>query len=301
MRLLVTGATGFIGIHTVAALAAEGHDVVSSSRAGVGPAGSSRHVAHDVGSAVPFPEVGRLDAIIHLAGNGNVVDARRDPRAIAQINAQGTLNMLCVAREHHARFVLASSQRVYRPRPGFITEADPPDPSEPYGYTKRAAELYVELAARCFGVPAAILRLFTVYGPGQVISSGISGVVAILGQRALQGEPMIVMAQQRKDFVEVSDVVTSLGLAVRGAATPPPTYNIGTGQPTSVLELAQTVKAVTGTSSPIVEEYSEGVVPDQVADIARARRELGFTPRVSLEEGLERYVAWLRSARPRPA
>jgi UDP-glucose 4-epimerase len=220
---------------------------------------------------------------------------------MALVNAQGTVHVLDLARRVGARVVLASTQRVYEPRPEPLTEDAPTRPTEPYGYTKLAAELYVAMAAQSFGVPSAVLRLFSVYGPGQVVTSGQSGVVAILGQRAVAGDPLLVMSHQRKDFVEVSDAVAAIALALEHAATPPPTYNIGTGRPTSVLELAQALKAAAGSASPIVEDYSEGDPGALVADIRRARMEMGYRPRVTLEEGLNRYVAWLRSTRSRSA
>jgi nucleoside-diphosphate-sugar epimerase len=157
------------------------------------------------------------------------------------------------------------------------------------------------MAARLFAVPATILRLFSVYGPGQVVGAGQSGVVAILGQRAVAGRPMVVLSHQQKDFVEVSDAVDALERAMAHASTPARTYNIGAGRPVRVLELARALNEVAASASPIVEDYSESDPGALVADIGRARAELGYEPRITLEEGLHRYVDWLRSARPSPA
>ena len=301
MRVLVTGATGFIGPHAVAALVEDGHEVVSSSRAPGGPTGAARHVAHDFASAAPFPEVGRLDAVVHLAGDGDVRSAASDPAGITQINAQGTLHAVQVARRAEAMFVLASTQRVYRPRPDPLDEDAPKEPTEPYGYSKLAAELYVEMAGRLFDVPGAILRFFTVYGPGQVITSGTSGVVAILGQRAVAGQPLLVLSPQRKDFVDVSDAARAILLALQHPSAPARPYNIASGGPTSVLELARAIRQAAGCESEIVEDYSEGNPGDLIADVGRAKRDLGWEPRVRLEEGLRRYVDWLRAPGPHPA
>jgi UDP-glucose 4-epimerase len=301
MRVLVTGSTGFIGRHAVASLAAAGHYVISSSRGARGPATASRHVLHDFASPDPFPEIGAIDAVVHLAGDGNVQRAMANPADIARVNAQGTLHSLLLAGRHDATFVLASSQRVYRPRSTRLAESAPTIPSDPYGYSKLAAELYVQMAGRLFGLRGAVLRFFTVYGPGQFIASGLSGVVGILGQSATAGRPMVVMSHQRKDLVNVSDAVQGIELALERPAKPPRPYNVATGVATSVLDLARALRAVADSSSEIIEDYSEGNPGDLVADIGRARRELGYQPRVQLKEGLHRYVEWLRESGPHPA
>jgi UDP-glucose 4-epimerase len=300
LRVLVTGSTGFLGPHVIAALA-PAHEIVSSSRSTSGPAEAALHIPHDFATSAPFPEVGRLDAIVHLAGEGNVERAMADPARVAQINALGTLRALDVARQHNASFVLASSQRVYRPGPNALQEDATKQPTDPYGYSKLAAEFFVEIAGRLFDVRGAMLRFFTIYGPGQIIASGTSGVVAILGQRATANQPMMVLSHQRKDLVEVSDAVQGIVLALEHPSSPPRPYNIATGVPRSVLDLARTIHRVADSNSEIVEDYSEGDPGDLVADIARARTELGYEPRVGLEEGLRRYVDWLRAASPHPA
>ena len=301
MRILLTGATGFIGPHAVAALVSAGHEVISTSRAAAGPPGASVHVPHDFAAAPKFPGVGRIDAIVHLAGDGNVQRAMAEPADIAQINVLGTLRALEIARDHEALFVLASTQRVYQPGPKPLREDALKQPPEPYGYSKLAAELFVEMAGRSFGVRGTMLRFFTVYGPGQMIASGTSGVVAIFGQRAVAGKPMVVMSRQHKDLVEVSDAVRGIVLALEHPSLPPRPYNIATGVPTSVLDLARELRAIAACDCEIVEDYSEGNPGDLVADITRARDELGYEPRVGLEEGLRRYVEWLRAASPHPA
>ncbi|MEA2639650.1 MAG: UDP-glucose 4-epimerase [Chloroflexota bacterium] len=302
MRILVTGATGFIGPHVVAHLAGRGHEVVSSSRAAAGPIGAAIHFPHDFAGRAQFPEVGPLDAVVHLAGNGNVQQARQDPVPMIHLNTQGTVVALEVARRAGAQFVFASTQRVYalsneRPR---IREDAPTEPSEPYGASKLAAEALVQGYGRAFGVSGSILRCFTVYGPGQVVSSGISGVVAIFGQAALTGKPLLAMARQQKDYVEIRDVVRAIELALTRPTTPPHSYNVGTGMPVSLLDLAHAVRRAAGSDSAIVEDYREGDLGPQVADVTRARAELGYEPRISLDEGLGHYVDWLRTARPHP-
>jgi UDP-glucose 4-epimerase len=249
----------------------------------------------------PFPDVGRLDAVVHLAGNGNAQASWDGLTEVAQVNAQGTLRAVGIAARTGAIFVLASTQRVYRPELGPIGENGATHAPDPYGYTKLAAELYVDMASRLLSVPGVILRLFSVYGPGQRIQSGQSGVVAILGQRAIENQPLIVMTKQHKDFVAVDDVVEAIRGGLRRPAKPARPYNIATGTATTVLELARAIREATGSTSEIVEDYRDGDPGHLVADISRARAELGYEPRIPLKEGLRQYVDWLRDARAHSA
>jgi nucleoside-diphosphate-sugar epimerase len=143
--------------------------------------------------------------------------------------------------------------------------------------------------------------MFSVYGPGQLISGGQSGVVAIFAGRALAGEPLVVMSRARKDFVEVTDVIQAVRLALANPSTPSRAYNIGAGRGTSVIALARAVRAACASGSPILEDYQDESTAGLVADIGRARLELGYEPRIQLREGLYRYVEWLRSARAHSA
>lgn len=294
MRVLVTGASGFIGRHLVKTLAAEGHTLVTASRSD--GSASEEHVRYDFASAEPFPEIAPVDAVVHLAAHSSASDGLPADE-IARVNVQGTLTALLVARRSHARFVLASSQRVYRPGSQAISEGGPTEPIDVYGYTKLAAELYTQMTARLFDVPATIPRFFSVYGPGQVVTQGTSGVVSILAQRALAGAPMVVMTRQPKDFVEVSDAVRGIILCLSACRVPSPAYNIATGVPTSVLTLAREIHTWTGSTSPITEDYSIDEPGGLVADIERARQELGYEPKIGLAEGLCNYVNWLRTTR----
>ncbi len=295
MRVLVTGATGFVGRHLVAQLATLDHEVISSSRATHGPLGAARHLSHDVARPTAFPETGHLDAIVHLAGRSSVQDAIDDPIGVAQTNAQGTLHMLLRAREHGARFILASSQLTYERGPQPRTEKSPQLPLDLYGYTKLVAERYTAMAGRLFGTTGAILRFFSVYGPGQVVTHGTSGVVSIFAQHALADQPIRVLTHERRDFVAVSDVVEAIIAALTAAHCPPTAYNIGTGVGTSIDDLARQICAIAGSSSPILKGDSDQQPGDLVADVTRARREFGYAPRVTLNEGLQAYVDWLRS------
>jgi UDP-glucose 4-epimerase len=292
VKVLVTGASGFLGRHLVRELQSHGHEVTSLHR---GPAlpHVSEHTAADVLAPEALGAVRGVDAIAHLAGRGDVVDSFRRPEFYHRLNAVGTLAMLGAARECGAAFVLASTQRVYRPGPGLLDELAPALPSTPYGYSKLAAELWVRAYAELHGVRAVTGRIFSAYGPDQN-ALGASNVVTIFMRRALAGEPLVVTGRQKQDFVSVDDTVRGLRLLLeQGRAGE--TYNLATGVGTSVLDLAHAVRAALGSDSPIEEGEKPAHDDDLVADIAKARRELGYRVEVPLADGLRRYAERLRA------
>jgi nucleoside-diphosphate-sugar epimerase len=236
-------------------------------------------------------------AVVHLAGRGDVAESRRDPLGYATLNATGTLNALEAARAAGAIFVLASTQRVYPLRPGLCREVETPlAPDSPYGYAKWVAELWCRMASEQYGLSTRCLRFFSVYGPGQQANGG-SGVVTIFARAALAGEPLRVQSAGRRDFSSAVDVACGIALALD---LPPDglsrVFNVATGLGTTFRELANLVVDLTGSRSAIEEHVVEPVGTDLVADISRARAELGYSPCVGLRDGVEQYVQWLRSS-----
>ena len=294
MRVLVTGASGFIGRHVVAELGAAGHEVATLHR-GDGLAGVP-HTPGDVLSESARAAVGRVEAIVHLAGQGDVQDSFRRPFEYNRLNALGTLNVLEGARGTGAHVVLASTQRVYRPAREPLPENAPLAPADPYAVSKLVAERWCQMYAEQLGVPTTVVRLFSVYGPGQV-GQGTSGIVSIFLGRALRGEPLEVHVFQRRDLTYVADVARGIRLAIeRGPALPAArVYNVATGVGTSFEELARLVCRVVESPSTVLlsERAPDGVGPgDLVANVGRARSELGYVSTVGLEEGVRRMAAW---------
>jgi UDP-glucose 4-epimerase len=292
LRVLVTGGTGFIGTHIVRLLQERGHHPVTLSRRPGGLSGVEHH-SLDAGSDAAVEIASRMEGIVHLAGLSNASASRENPLLYNRVNAMGTLAMLEGARRGGARIVFASSQRVYRPSPLPIPESGSIKPQDPYGYSKRCGEEWLEMYARFYGVHGVVLRFFSVYGPGLVVEGGSSGVAGIFAGRALRGQPIVAHTNQLRDLTYVSDVAHGIALALERPVPPGSCYNVATGAGTSMEELARAVCDVTGSRSPILVEDSEryGYL---VADISRARAELGYAPRVGLREGLERYLGWYR-------
>ncbi len=294
MRVIVTGGTGFIGTHLARELGILGHEVYTLSRAARGPSYAAAHGQHSVQSprAREFAEQG--DAIVHLAGLADASSSVRLPYAYAHLHSEGTLNMLEAARHRKMPFLLVSSQRVYGPQSGPLNEDAPKHPVEPYGYSKLVAEQWVEMYRRLYDLPTVTVRLFSVYGPGQMIVGGSSGVVSIFMRRALAGQELLVRQGVCRDFTYISDAVHGIVQALTSEGAAGQTYNIATGQATSLEELAGVVRKVTRSTSPVrVEESEPG---DQfVADIARAVRELGYCPQIGLTQGLTEYARWWKN------
>lgn len=298
MRVLVTGSTGLIGSHLCRELVEAGHEIWSIARSRAPEVQLGRHCQADIDSPEARDLARQAEAIVHLAGLSDASLSYRQPATYAVVNAQGTLAMLEAARETGALFVLASSQRLYRPSREPLREDSPRQPVDPYGYSKLVAETWCEMYRSLYDLPTTVLRFFSVYGPGQRLTGGSSGVVSIFVHRAVAGLDLVARRNVMRDFTYVTDVTAALRQAVERPQ--PGVYNVATGVGTSVLDLAHLVREVSGASCHIVEEPGDGEA-SYVADITLARSVLGYRPRVTLREGLERYVRWARESTGNPA
>jgi len=282
-RVLVTGGTGFIGRHLVTYLSQRGINVRTLGRR---PHQWTDHVVADVVEDFSQDAVG-CDCIIHLAGLSDASSSFERPVEFARTNVVGTVNALEAARRNNAAFILASSQRVYRPTARPIPEDSALAPIDPYGQAKLQAEQWTEFYSRVHGLAATILRLFSVYGPGQTSGQG-SGVVSILLRNARENQPLRVRARQVRDFVDVRDVVRAIDLAVRQRPERLAIYNVGTGRPTPIAELGELVRGVVGVQTPIIVDLTPGA-ESYVADTRRAAAELHFEAQIDLLDGLVWY------------
>jgi UDP-glucose 4-epimerase len=300
VNVAVTGGTGFIGRHVVAALAAAGHEVTVVARTVSPVAGAAQVVQGEVTDRAIGARFAGMNAIVHLAAIADASLSAADPVGYTTVNALGTLNVLEGARQHGAGVVFASSQRVYEPWHGPLREDGPLTPTTVYGWGKLAAEGWVTMYNQLYAVPTATLRLFSVYGPGQRTSGGVSGVVAIFTERALRGRNLAVHQRHLRDFIYVSDVAAAIVRTVERLRDPALTtrvYNIGSGVGTGLDELAEVVRErcgmaeqITITSNGDDAERREEVY----ATLDRAQEELGWAPSIALTDGIDRYLTWLR-------
>ncbi|AFO56739.1 UDP-glucose 4-epimerase [Natrinema sp. J7-2] len=232
-----------------------------------------------------------IDIIFHHAALISVEASIRDPERTHDVNVTGTVKLLERARDESARFVFASSAAVYgHPDTVPISEDAPLEPTSPYGLSKLAAERYVRLYADLYDLSAVALRYFNVYGPGQ-LDGDYSAVISVFVDQAAAGDPITVEGDgsQTRDFVHVDDVVQANLLAATAEETG--TFNVGTGESVSILELAEIVRDLSGSDPEITyTEARAGDIDRSRASVSNIESSLGFEPSLSLEDGLREII-----------
>ena len=300
-KVLVTGGAGFIGSHVAEAHVDRGDrvwivDDLSSGRLENVPAGAEFHELD-----IADPRVGDLirtvgfDLINHHAAQIDVRVSVADPALDARVNVTGLLNILEAARESGTgRIVFVSSGGVVYGEPREIPtpEGAPKEPLSPYGVTKLAGEHYLNYYREAHGMNYVALRYSNVYGPRQD-PHGEAGVVAIFSQRLLRGEPLTIYGdgKQTRDYIHVADVVRANLMAARMELSPAPgldarAYNVGMGIQTSVNALADILEGGVGIrTGRVFEAARPGELRQSALAISRIQKR-GWTPALSLREGL---------------
>ncbi len=305
---LVTGGAGFIGSHLVEALTAQGRPVrvlddlstgLRTNLDGIRP--TPEIVEGDLGDP---DAVGRAVAgaglVFHLGALASVQLSVEKPAASHQVCATGTLNVLNAARQAGVRRVVyAASSSAYGIPAGEVqTETDPLRPLSPYAAAKLAGEVYAEAFAATYGLETVRVRFFNIFGPRQRPDSPYSGVIALFTAAMTSGRAPTVHGDglQSRDFTYVADAVQALVKAAMVPGVSGRVYNVGTGRSVTVLDLAAALNKLLGTALPVQHGPPRaGDVRHSRADITRARRELGYEPSVSFEEGLRRTLEWYRA------
>lgn len=309
MRVLVTGAAGFIGSHLVGHLLDQGYTVtgVDSFTDYYDPARKRANVARFVGRPgfqlveqdllhAPLQALLHdVDVVFHLAAQPGVRKSWGEDFAVyVERNILATQRLLEAARDRPLRkFVAASSSSVYGDAEAYPTaETVLPRPVSPYGVTKLAAEHLCELYRTTCGVPTVSLRFFTVYGPGQRPDMAFSRIVGA----AVRGTPFHLFGDgtQTRDFTYVDDVVTAMVQSAFSDWTG--VANIGGGARTSMAEVLDLVRSLAGSLEVIRLPAQRGDVRHTGADTTMAAEAFGYAPSVSLAEGLARMVAAERDA-----
>jgi UDP-glucose 4-epimerase len=310
MRALVTGGAGFIGSHLVERLAQEGHEARAFDNLTTGKRENLAHVPSAelvVGDIRDAHALGRAmegcDVVFHQAAIVSVPYSIEHPHESLDVNLRGTLNVLEAARHAKTRrVVMASSAAVYGEDPELPKrESMTPSPISPYGLEKLASEHYLSMWSKLFGVETVALRYFNVFGPRQDPSSAYSGVISVFVDRILRGAPLTIFGdgEQFRDFVYVANVVDANLLAATRPNVSGRSYNIGCGGRTTLNELAQMLGRIAGAAvAPKHEAPRAGDIRESIADISRAREELGYAPKIGVEEGLQKLVD---SVKPRAA
>jgi dTDP-glucose 4,6-dehydratase len=306
VRVVITGAAGFLGSHLTDVFLAEGHDVVGVDNLITGNVDNLAHlerdkrftfVRQDVSRAITVE--GAVDGVLHFASPASPVDYLEHPIATLDVGSLGTRNALELARAHGARFFMASTSEVYGDplehpqRETYWGNVNPVGPRSVYDEAKRFSEALTMAYHRELGLDTRIVRIFNTYGPrmrprdGRVVSNFIV--------QALAGEPLTMYGDgsQSRSFCYVSDEVDGIyRLFMQGDADP---TNVGNPDEFTVRELADIVLELTGSQSRIVSKPLPTDDPRvRRPDITRARETLGWSPKVPLREGLKRTIEWFQ-------
>lgn len=309
MRYVVTGGAGFIGSHLVERLVADGEEVVVLDDFSTGKRENLRGLegrAKVVEGSVTDPEVCRqvvdgADYVLHQAALPSVPRSLRDPVSTTGVNVLGTLNVLIACQERGVRrLVFAASSSAY----GNVAELPkredrPPLPESPYAASKVAGEAYLRAFHASFHLETVGLRYFNIFGPRQDPASQYAAVVPKFIAAALTGEPPTIFGdgEQTRDFTYVANAVDANLQACRAPAEAVAgrIFNVGCGARISVNELWDRVcRAVGGSVEARHVASRPGDVRDSLASLAAAGEALGYTPRVDVNEGLRRTVAFFR-------
>jgi nucleoside-diphosphate-sugar epimerase len=306
----VTGGAGFIGSHIVDRLMKDDFDVtvIDDLRTG-----SLTNISHHrekknfhlaEGDIQDFNLIRKtlkdVDIVFHEAALANVALSVKDPIATNRINVEGTLNLLEASCNLNVkRFIFASSGAVYgTTKSPLKKEDDGLSPTSPYAVSKLAAESYVRVFQRLYGLKTVCLRYFNVYGPRQRVDvhGSYGGVISIFIKRILNNMPPIIHGdgEQTRDFVYINDVVEANMLAMNSENGTGEAFNVGTGKNVSIRQVAEILKHIMNKEN--LEDIHTEPRPTDIkhgyADISKAKGILGYEPQFSIEKGLTKLVNW---------
>ena len=311
MRILITGAAGFLGSHLCDRLLAEGHEVIGMDNFITGSPDNIAHLAdnqrfsfqrHDVSNYIFV--AGKVDAVMHFASPAS--PNPQSPFSFASLPIQtmkagalGTHNTLGVAKAHGARYMLASTSEIYGDplehpqKETYWGHTDPVGPRSMYDEAKRFAEALSMAYHRTHAVDTRIVRIFNTYGARMLLEDG--RVVPNFIQQALHGEPLTVYGDgsQTRSFCYVDDLVEGIYRLLISDYHEP--VNLGNPVEMSILEFAETINRISGNKAGIIYKPDDRLGSDpqrRQPDITRARTVLGWEPKVSLEEGIGKTIPY---------
>jgi dTDP-glucose 4,6-dehydratase len=306
-RSVITGGAGFIGSHLCERLLAEGHEVICIDNLITGRRENIAHldgrafrfIQHDVTRGIEVEEP--VDFVLHFASPASPADYLGLPIQTLKVGSLGTLNALGLAKSKGARFLLASTSEVYgdpeiHPQPEtYYGHVNPIGERSVYDEAKRFAEALTMAYHRHHGVPSGIARIFNTYGPRMRLNDG--RVVPNFINQALHDEPLTVYGdgRQSRSFCYVDDLVEGLWRLLNSTANAP--VNIGTTFEYTVEDFARLISCLAGSKSTITFHPlpTQDDPRSRRPDTTRAEKVLGWSPKVSLEDGLRRTIEWFRS------
>ncbi len=311
-NILLTGGAGFIGSHLAERLLTLGHRLVLVDELNdfYSPEIKRRNLAEIksrgdyefIQADICDPKLDtlfkrhRFETIFHLAARAGVRPSLEQPLLYERSNVQGTLHLLELARKHSVRqFVFASSSSIYgttSQTPFSENEANP-NPISPYGVTKLAGEKLCYCYARLYAISSVCLRFFTVYGPRQRPDLAIHKFARLI--QAGQEIPMFGDGSSLRDYTYIDDVVDGI-VAALSMDSPFEVFNLGNSNPIALSQMIRHLEERLGKPARIkAHELQPGDMPFTHADLGKARRLLGYEPKVPFDEGLSRFVSWFHT------
>ena len=317
MKVLLTGVAGFIGSHLAARLAARGDTLVGLDNFDetLYPAELHRRNLALVASRVEFHEgdfldaewverlfaQNRFDVVVHLGALAGVRPSLAQPKRYQRVNIEGTLNLLEACRAHGVqRFVFASSSSVYGAHNAVpFAERDPAvRPASPYAASKRAGELFCSNYSDLYGIATTALRFFTVYGPRQRPEMAIHKFARLI--RDGKPVPFYGDGSSARDYTFIDDIIDGVVASIdrcQGGAHR--VYNLGGSRTTTLRRLVELIEGGVGKKAILERQPDQpGDVPITYADVTHAAAELGYAPKIPIEEGITRFCAWLKEQKP---
>jgi len=305
MRIVITGAAGFIGSHLSETLLDHGHSVVGIDNLLTGDLENIAHLAgrdfvfikHDVTNFIHVD--GPVDVVFHWASPASPIDYLEWPIPTLKVGALGTHKALGLAKAKQAKFVLASTSEVYGDplehpqKESYWGNVNPIGPRGVYDEAKRFAEAMTAAYHRYHGVDTRVVRIFNTYGPRMRVNDG-RAVPTFIAQ-ALKGEDVTIFGSgsQTRSFCYISDLIDGILRLVEAPTNDP--VNIGNPQEMSIEAMARRIIEMTGSSSQVVfQPLPEDDPKVRRPDITRARTILGWEPKVQLDEGLTSTIAYFR-------
>ena len=309
MRVLITGAAGFIGSHLCERFLREGHEVIGLDNFLTGTPENIAHlfenenftfIKYDVTNFIYVD--GDLDLILHFACPASPVDYLNHPIHTMKVDSLGTLHTLGLAKVKGARYVFASTSEIYgnpevHPQPEtYWGNVNPIGPRSVYDEAKRFSEALSMAYHREHGIDVRIARIFNTYGPRMRINDG--RVVPNFIYQALTGKPITVHGDgsQTRSFCYIDDLVEGIYMLAVKEGIEGEVFNLGNPEELTVLELAKLIKEITGSGSDIVFKERPEDDPDRRRpDITKAKSILGWEPKTPVREGLKKTIEWFRT------
>ncbi len=308
-KVLVTGGAGFIGSHLCDYLLEKGYEVVCIDNLLTGSEKNIKHLENNANFKFikadivsDIPDLGKIDYIFHLASPASPIDYQKNPEETLLANSLGTLNILKLAKEKEAVVLIASTSEVYgdpKEHPQKETywgNANSFGPRACYDESKRFAEAASYVFISKYNIDARIVRIFNTYGPRMQKDDG--RVVSNFINQAIKGDPFTIYGdgKQTRSFCFVSDMVEGIQKAMFTKGTKGQVFNLGNPEEYTVLELAEKIKEMTGAKSEFIFEPLPQDDPMQrQPDISKAKEVLGWEPKVSVDEGLQRTIEYYKS------